>query len=57
MSKNPDGTSLPPQNVQDHLSWRFAAIVTFAAAIGELMTHLLVQHLMDGWCMPFRSVR
>ncbi len=48
MSKNPDGASLPPQNVQEHLSWRFAAIVTFAAAISELMTHLLVQHL-NGW--------
>jgi two-component system sensor histidine kinase/response regulator len=48
MSKNPDGAWLPPQNAEDRLSWRFAALVTFAAAIGELLTHLLVQHL-NGW--------
>jgi PAS domain S-box-containing protein len=47
MSKNPNG-ALHPQNAEDRLSWRFAALVTFAAAIGELLTHLLVQHL-NGW--------
>jgi two-component system sensor histidine kinase/response regulator len=51
MTKNPDGAALPqgpPQNAQDPLPWRFAALVTFAAAIGELLTHLLVEHL-PGW--------
>ena len=50
MSKNPDGALLRPQNAEDHLSWRFAAIVTFAAAIGELLIHLLVEHL-NGWLL------
>ena len=54
MSKNPDGALLPRQNADDHLSWRFAAIVTFAAAIGELLTHLLVQHL-NGWSVHVLS--
>src|SRR5580698_8925563 len=56
MTKSPDGALLPQvtlketpqQNAQDHLPWRFAAIITFAAAIGELLTHLLLQNLA-GW--------
>jgi two-component system sensor histidine kinase/response regulator len=39
---------LTRRNVQDPLPWRFAAVVTFAAAVGELLTHLLVQNL-GGW--------
>jgi len=64
MTKSPDGALLPQvtpqvtpevtlketpqQNAQDHLPWRFAAIITFAAAVGELLTHLLLQNLA-GW--------
>jgi two-component system sensor histidine kinase/response regulator len=48
MTKNPEGALLPRQNAQGHLSWRFAAIVTFAGAIAELLPHLLLQHLA-GW--------
>jgi two-component system sensor histidine kinase/response regulator len=50
MTTNPKGL-LPPQNGQDHLPWRFAALITFAAALGELVTHLFVQHL-EGWWAP-----
>ncbi len=63
MSENPEGArlprelprELPRQNAREHLPWRFAAIVTFAAAIGELLTHLFVQQL-SGWlvvAVPF----
>src|SRR5580700_10261048 len=63
MSENPDGAwlprqsprQLPRQNAREHLPWRFAAIVTFAAAIGELLTHLFVPQL-SGWlvmAVPF----
>jgi PAS domain S-box-containing protein len=51
MTKNPDGavsSLLPRQNAQKHMPWRFAAIVTFGVAIGELLTNLLLQHLA-GW--------
>ena len=52
MTKNPDGAVSPPQTRRqmagEHLPWRFAALVTFAAALGELLTHLLLQHV-DGW--------
>src|SRR3984957_7454792 len=60
MTKSPDGALLPQvtpqvtlketpqQNAQDHLPWRFAAIITFAAAFGELLPHLLLQNLA-GW--------
>src|SRR5271154_2155011 len=51
MTKNPDGAvspRTPRQIAGEHLPWRFAALVTFAAAIGELLTHLLLQRL-DGW--------
>ena len=50
MTTNPNGL-LPRQNGQDHLPWRFAALVTFAAALGELLTHLFVQRL-EGWWAP-----
>ncbi len=44
MTKNRDGVL----NAQDHLPWRFAAIVVFGVAVSELLTHLLLQHLA-GW--------
>jgi two-component system, sensor histidine kinase and response regulator len=52
MAKNTDGTWLSKKtpektsqkNVQDHLPWRFAALVTFAAAVGDFLTHLLLRH-------------
>jgi two-component system sensor histidine kinase/response regulator len=51
MTKNPNGAVSPVlhrRTAQDHLPWRFAAIVTFGVAIGELLTNLVVQHLA-GW--------
>jgi two-component system, sensor histidine kinase and response regulator len=36
------------KNGQDHLPWRFAALVTFAAAVVDFLTHLLLQH-RAGW--------
>ncbi len=48
MTKNPDGAVLPLRSPQEHLPWRFAAIVTFAAAVSELLTHLLLEHVA-GW--------
>jgi two-component system, sensor histidine kinase and response regulator len=48
MTKNTDGAALPGQNAQDHLPWRFAAIVMVGAAVCELLTHLLLPHLA-GW--------
>ena len=51
MTKHPDADTspaLPRQNAPDHLPWRFAAIVTFGVALGELLTNLVVQHL-SGW--------
>src|SRR3984957_2622092 len=52
MTQNPDGAlspdtasrELPRQNAQDRLPWRFAAFVTFAAAILDFVTHLVLQH-------------
>ncbi len=32
------------QSAQDYTPWRFTALVTFAAAIGDLLTHLLLHH-------------
>jgi two-component system, sensor histidine kinase and response regulator len=55
MIKSPQDTSLPRDNVQDHLSWRFAAIVAFGVAIGELLTSVVVQHLA-GWVTDVISV-
>jgi two-component system, sensor histidine kinase and response regulator len=55
MTKNPQGALLPRQNVQSQPLWRFAAIVACAAAIGELLTHLLVQHLA-GWLIHATSI-
>jgi two-component system, sensor histidine kinase and response regulator len=37
------------QNAQDRLPWRFAAIVTFGVAVGELLTNLILQHLAGWW--------
>jgi two-component system, sensor histidine kinase and response regulator len=51
MTKQPDGAVTPVlgrQIAQEHLPWRFAAIVTFGVALGEMLTNLLVQHLA-GW--------
>lgn len=51
MSKNRDGAVspvLPRQNAQDHLGWRFGALVTLGVGVGELLTSLVVQHL-TGW--------
>jgi two-component system sensor histidine kinase/response regulator len=48
MTENPEAASLPRQNAQDHLPWRFAAIVTFGVAVGEVLTNLVLQHLA-GW--------
>jgi len=57
MTKNPDAVLLtqetpketPRQNDQDRLPWRFAAIVTFGVAFGELLTNLVLQHLAGWW--------
>jgi two-component system sensor histidine kinase/response regulator len=60
MTKNPNGAGLLKetpketpkktlnatlrQNTQDYAPWRFAAIVTFAAAVVDFLTHLLLRH-------------
>ncbi len=32
------------QSAQDYTPWRFAALVTFAAALGDLLSHLFLHH-------------
>jgi len=47
MSKHPDSRALPVlprRNAPDHLPWRFAALVVFGVAVGELLTNLWIQH-------------
>jgi PAS domain S-box-containing protein len=51
MSKHPDSRALPVlprRNAPDHLPWRFAALVVFGVAVGELLTNLWIQNLA-GW--------
>jgi two-component system, sensor histidine kinase and response regulator len=48
MAKNSQDASWPQQNSRQQPLWHLAAIIAFAAVFGELLTHVLVQHLA-GW--------